>query len=101
MYYKHCVRIVQMRSFFWSIFSCIWTRKISVFTNFIQPLKAITSILMLKVNNRDARKRCEICSKLTIKTPEQRHWRRSGVFIGNFEYISQVLLVLLLLNLNI
>ena len=67
----------------------------------LQYLKAITSILLLKVKNRDARKRCEICSKLTIKTPEQRYWRRSGVFIGNFEYISQVLLVLLLLNLNI
>ena len=26
---------------------------------------------MLKVNNRDTRTRCEICSKLTIKTPER------------------------------
>ena len=25
------------------------------------------------------------CSKLTIKTPEQRHWRHSGVFIISFE----------------
>ena len=30
-----------------------------------------------------------ICSKLTIKIPERRHWRRSGIFIINFEYISQ------------
>ena len=28
---------------------------------------------MLKVNNRNTRTRCEICSKLTIKAPEQRH----------------------------
>ena len=28
---------------------------------------------------------CEICSKLTIKTPERHHWGRSGVFIDNFE----------------
>ena len=28
-------------------------------------------------------------SKLTIKTPERRHWRRSNVFIVNFEHISQ------------
>ena len=28
---------------------------------------------LLKVNNRNARKECEICSKLTIKTPERRH----------------------------
>ena len=31
---------------------------------------------------------CEICSKLTIKTLEQRQWRRSAVFIVNFELIS-------------
>ena len=34
-------------------------------------------------------KRCEICSKLTIKTPERRQWRRSGVFI-NFNHISHL-----------
>ena len=28
------------------------------------------NIYVLKVNNRNTRKRCEICSKLTIKTPE-------------------------------
>ena len=28
-----------------------------------------------------------IYSKLTIKTPEQRQWRPSGVFIVNFEHI--------------
>ena len=32
-------------------------------------------IYLLKVNNRNTRTRCEICSKLTIKTPERRHWR--------------------------
>ena len=36
---------------------------------------------MLNVNYRNTRKKCEICSKLTIKTPERSHWRRSGVFI--------------------
>ena len=40
-------------------------------------------IYLLKVN-RNTRARCEICSKLTIKTPERRHWRRSGVLIVNF-----------------
>ena len=30
-------------------------------------------IYLLKVNNRNTRIRCEICSKLTIKAPEQRH----------------------------
>ena len=32
-----------------------------------------TNIYLFKVNNRNTRKRCEICSKLTIKTPERRH----------------------------
>ena len=31
------------------------------------------NICLFKVNNRNSRKRCEICSKLTIKTPERRH----------------------------
>ena len=30
------------------------------------------------------------CTKLTIKTPERRQWRRSGVFIVNFEHISHL-----------
>ena len=57
-------------------------------------------IYLLKVNNRNTRTRCEICSKLTINTPERRHWRRSGVFIVNFEHISHLALVFLLLTLN-
>ena len=43
----------------------------------------------------------EICGKLTIKIPEQYHWRHSGVFIINFEQISLLFLVFLLLTLNI
>ena len=50
-------------------------------------------IYLLKVNNRNTRTRREICSKLTIKTPERRSWRRSGVFIVNFEHISHLVLV--------
>ena len=30
-------------------------------------------IYLLKVNNRNTRTRCEICSKLAINTPERRH----------------------------
>ena len=32
--------------------------------------------------------KCEICSKLTIKTPERPQGRHSGVFIFNFQQIS-------------
>ena len=61
--------------------------------------KSCSSILFIppfKVNNRNTRKRCEICSKLTMKTPE----RRFGVFSVNFKHISHFFLVLLLLTLN-
>ena len=45
---------------------------------------------MFRVNNRSTRTRCEVCSKLTIKTPERCHCRRSGVFIVNLEHISHL-----------
>ena len=57
-------------------------------------------IYFLKVNNRNTRTRCEICSKLTTKTPERRQLRRSGVFIVNFEHISHLVLPFLLLTLH-
>ena len=43
---------------------------------------------------------CEICSNFTIKKPERHHRRWSGVLIVNFEQISQIVLVFLLLTLN-
>ena len=75
---------------------------------------------IFKVNNRNTRTRCEICSKLTkkipkrrhgrrsgiftvnfaIKIPKRRHWRRSGIFVVNFEHISHIVLVFLLLNMS-
>ena len=61
----------------------------------------ITNFCETKFNQRSTRTRCEICSKLTIKTPERRHWRRSDVFIVNFEHISHLVLVFLSLTLNI
>ena len=36
-----------------------------------------TGIYMLKVNNKKTKIRCEICSKLTIKTPERSQWHRN------------------------
>ena len=56
---------------------------------------SVAGIYLFKVNNRNTRTRCEICPKLTIKTPERRHWNRSGFFIGNFEHISHLALVIL------
>ena len=48
------------------------------------------NIYMFKVNNRNNRTRYQICSKLTIKTP--------GVFVVNFEHISYLVLVFLIVN---
>ena len=48
-------------------------------------------IYLLNVNNRNTRTKCEICSKLTIKTPERRHRPYftpcSSVSIVNFEHV--------------
>ena len=54
---------------------------------------------MFEVNNRNTRKKCEICSKLTIKTCERRQWHRFSVFI-NSEHILHLVLVFLLLTLS-
>ena len=46
------------------------------------------NIYLLKGNYRNTRKRCEICSKFTLKTPERRQRCRSSVFIVNFKLSS-------------
>ena len=64
----------------------------------IRPYPAF--IYLFKINDRGTRNMCEICSKLTIKKLERRHWCRSGPFIVNFKHISHLLLVFLLLTLT-
>ena len=63
-------------------------------------ITAPANIYLFKFNNKNTRKRCESCLKLTIKTPEWCQWRRFGVFIVNFEDISHLFLVFLLMTLN-
>ena len=70
VYLKWCISKKKNETFLWSI-----------------PV----NIYLFKVNNRNIRKKCEIFSKLTTKTPERRHWRRCSVFIANFENISHSL----------
>ena len=55
---------------------------------------------MFIVNKRNTTARCKICSKLAIKAPKRCEWRRSGVFIANFEHILHFFLVFLLLTLS-
>ena len=76
----------------------IWARNIVFFVNMVQrnPFIHSRSVevvaisfpdgnYMFKVNNRNSRTRCEICSKL-IKIPERHQWHRSGIFIVNLEH---------------
>ena len=72
--------------------TCLW----GLFTYTTNP----TGNYMFKVNDRNTRTRCGICSKLTIKIPERRQWRRSGIFIVNFEHIWHLVLVFLFLTLD-
>ena len=65
-----------------------------------QPIIFPVNIYLSKVINTNNTKRCEICSKLTIKTPERRQWRHSDVFIVNSEHISHIFSVFLLLTLK-
>ena len=46
----------------------------------------LADIYLLKVNDVNTRKRCEICSKLIIKTPERPQ--------HNFEHVSHIYLLL-------
>ena len=47
-------------------------------------------IYLSKFNNRNSKKRCEICSMLKTKTSELCHWFRSSIFIVKFEHISHL-----------
>ena len=44
--------------------------------------------LLVQGQQRKHQKVTEICLRITIKMPEQRHGHRSGVFIVNFELTS-------------
>ena len=46
-----------------------------------------TGVYLFLVINGNTKKTCEICSKLTIKTPKQRQWRR-GISIVDLEQVN-------------
>ena len=72
-------------------FSAFHYSNIFIFFGYLWPQEIWTFkptiIYLFKVNNRNIRERCEICSKLTAKT-ERLQWRRSDVSIVIFEHIS-------------
>ena len=91
---------MKMVFYFYSMsnFFLLSQERVPVYLALRTPIPA--NIYLFKVNNGNIRKRCEICSKLTIKTPERCQWRCSAVFIVNFERISHFFLVFPLLPWN-
>ena len=58
------------------------------------------NIYLFKVNKKNTKKRGELWSTLTIMTPEWSQWFHSTVFIVNFEHVSLLLLMFLLVTLS-
>ena len=85
--------------YFLQLLSAALTEKILAMKQEFQIFKPSRDFYLLKTNNRSTKRRCKICSQLTRKTSEQRHWHRPGVFVS-FEHISHFVLVFLLLTLN-
>ena len=83
-----------------SKFTLIYLLLVRFLRNYFQFFKTVpVGIYLLKFINRNTRIKCEICSKLTIKTPEQRQASfRSGLFIVNFEPISHLVLSVSIVN---
>ena len=85
IYWKPVIFIIDYeRVFVWWILFDIIART--------ETNKNPADICLLKISNGNTRTMFMICSKLTKKTPEQHHWRRSGLFIVNFEQISHIFL---------
>ena len=91
----NCLMWIRHLTWFKQVDNCrsIWT------PSQITP-SCPAGIYLLKVNHRNTGVRCEICSKLTIKTPERCQRHRSCVFIVNFEHILYHVIKFLLLTLN-
>ena len=64
------------------------------------PANFLANKYMVKVNNKNTRRKPEICLILTIKTPIRRQWRRPGVFIANFKHNLHIFLAFVLSTLN-
>ena len=68
------------------------------------PESSLLAFICSKLTKETLDQGVKYVQNKTIKTPERRnwhHWRRFSVFIVNYEHISQLFLVYLLLTLNI
>ena len=62
---------IFVKLLFWHA-KALFTTKVRNNTKLKKNNTNLAGNYMFKVNNRNTRTRCEICSKLTIKTPERR-----------------------------
>ena len=83
---KHSAKLTSFPQTIFKIFEIFW----SVSLLKMEEINLHSKTYLFKVSNKNARKWCEICLKLTIKTPKRRHWHLFGVFVVNFEPISHL-----------
>ena len=103
--YKNCIKTKrvfvasQKDSFlditFYFTINDIQIARFNQLESYSQPANACEIYSKLTIKTSERRH-----SKSTIKTPERRQWRRSDVFIVNFEHISHLVLVFLVLTLS-
>ena len=58
------------------------------------------NIYLFKVNNIYTKIRCGICSKLTMNSKERCQWHHPDAFIDNYEHVSPLILMFLLLTMG-
>ena len=78
------------------LINCTWYVQVIIYDRFYPAVN-----YMFKVISTDTGTRCEMCSKLTIKTWEKLKWGRSCVFIVNSKHISHFVLVFFFFFVNI
>ena len=99
-YYFYILFNIQMKTYWkvlWALEYMNLNRSINLtFLGVSCPV----NIYLFKANIKYTRKMCKICLHVTIKT-EQRHWRRSDVYIHNFENIFCLMFTLLSLSMSL
>ena len=81
---------------FWMMLNIAFGHLQALGNNIYTRNSSPANIYLFKINIRNTKKKCEICSKLTIEAPE----RLSTVFFVNFRCFLHLFLLFLLLTLN-
>ena len=95
--------ITQFDNMLQKFFNCSFCGSTSLLSVIIKPSSYRASIYLLKINSRSTRTRCEKCSKLTIKTPEQPQlsWLRCLYCKLYTHFATCLVFVLLTLNIQL